>query len=295
MPNPIPYRTPIRATSVYRSRRREVKWRGVRGGRVYAPVAGVLSVTRWGRVVVTTDRGHSHRLAGVRPRKRLIGRRVKRGRWIGNAKARTVRYRVVNPRGKPRDALRVTRRGKLWRNPPMWLPGAPRLHAYRAGDWPDMSSEGGDEVKVIWHTTESGRDSQAIWGVARYITREHKSYHVLWNPWTGQFIALYPADVPARSAANGGGMATNRHGRLAVQVSIVGRAADKPLAGGSPLKGRRRLMQWFDQLGIPRTQNAVRSVAAFKMSGHTTHAATPGNWHNRTDPGPVDWDRLLAP
>jgi hypothetical protein len=59
--------------------------------------------------------------------------------------------------------------------------------------------------------------------------------------------------------------------------------------------GRRDLMEWLDDWGIPRVLNLdnSRSKKNWEKSGHSTHRSCPGNDH--TDPGKINKKRLLGP
>lgn len=145
---------------------------------------------------------------------------------------------------------------------------------------------------VVWHTSESGNGPGAIRGVANWVKQQRSEYHLLWNPWTGEFLQLIAASQSARALKNDGGYRTNRQGQLRVQVCIVGRTADKPLAGGSPLKRWPELRAWLADLGIPEIgRTGSRSRALWEQPGHHRHADAPGNDH--TDPGPIQFDLLF--
>lgn len=165
---------------------------------------------------------------------------------------------------------------------PEWMPGAARRP--RTGG----AMEGQPWRSVVFHTSESGNDAGAIGGVADWVIRQGSEYHLLWNPWHDQFLQLIKASQSARALRNAaGGYRTNRKGTRLIQVCIVGRTADRPLAGGSPLKGRDRLVAWLDSQGVPRTdRTGSRDRRLWESSGVHRHADAPGNDH--TDPGPVD-------
>jgi len=287
MSSPVIYAKPKRGV-VYRN---TVNFYKVKGGRVYAPASG--KVKQEGKdVVVKQKDGRKHTLTNVKLRKSKSGKSVSSGAWIGKAVKSKVKYKVFGSNGKQKDAMKVVQKkdGKQ----PKWM-NVKKVLGATIGEM----NGGGNERKVVWHTTESGNSESAIDGVANYIVSKDISYHILYNPWTGQFRQMYAADVPARSVGNAYNpyMANNRHGEICIQVSIVGKASQKPLDGGSPMKNRRKLMQFLDQWEIPRknisdTKNHSRSQ--WVKSGHTTHGSAPDNW-DRTDPGPVNWSKLLAP
>jgi hypothetical protein len=286
MASPAPYSKPRRGKKDTKT----VAFRTARGSRIYAPNGGIVRKSDSG-LTVTTSKGVVHKVTQSVPRKKLVGRRVKAGDYIGNARGTVVRYRRFTRNGNQIDAM-STAKGKNNRKSGAWLPNVKRKPNRGGGD---MSSGGGSERKVVFHTTESGHGKGAINGVANWTTSQGISYHVLWNPWTGEFIQTFPTTVAARSLKNASGMATNRHGKVCIQVSIVGSASDRPLGGGSPMKGRRKLMQWLDGHGVPRKaiDNRKRSQSSWRQSGYHTHASCPGNDHN--DPGRVTWSKVLAP
>lgn len=246
-------------------------------------------------LVIITDGGSAHRIYEAFPLGKLVGKRVKDGQVVGEACCTTIRYRWKGSDGKLRDAMRIV--NKPVDNPKpkpkrtLWMPNVRRNRAWGAGD---MGTGGGSERKVVWHTTESGHDAGAIHWLDDYIKRNNSSYHLLWNPWTGQFCQLYAADVGARSLKNASSpyLATNRHGNVCIQVSIVGKASERPLAGGSPLKGRARLMDWLDAWDIPHRNLTTkgRDRTEFKRSGHSAHKNAPGNDHY--DPGAILFSEL---
>lgn len=167
-----------------------------------------------------------------------------------------------------------------------WLPGAQR-RPVEGG-----AMEGQPWRSVVFHTSESGYDPAAIDGVAGWVVSQRSEYHLLWNPWHGQFLQLIPASQSARALRNApGGYRTNRKGTRLIQVCIVGSTSQRPLAGGSPLKGWDRLRDWLDSHGIPHTDlTGSRDRGKWESSGVHRHADAPGNDH--TDPGPIDFDLL---
>jgi len=169
-----------------------------------------------------------------------------------------------------------------------WMPGADR-DAVSGG-----TMEGQPWRSVVFHTSESGNDSGAIRGVADWVKRQSSEYHLLWNPWHGQYLQLIAASQSARALRNASSSyRTNRKGTRLIQVCIIGRTADKPLAGGSPLEGWPDLLAWLDSHQIPHTdRTGSRSRALWEKSGVHRHADAPGNDH--TDPGPIDFDLLYG-
>lgn len=278
-------------------------WSVNKGHWVRAPNNGKMTVNKNGvvRVLSGGKKQYRHLLYGVKARKGFHGKNVKDGQWIGVATSRKlVTYRrrkklssgkiielgtkkvIARPVGGHKPTVKAT----------LWMPGVRQVRAWGALD---MRHGGGYTArKVTFHTTESGNDSGSIVWLPKYVIDRGSSYTVLWNPWTGQFRQMYAANVGARSLKGGRwGYETNRNGRINIQVSIVGRASQRPLAGGSPLKGRQRLIEWLDAWGIPHTDitSASRSKAAYNRSGYSSHASVPYNDHY--DPGATGGFKLL--
>jgi len=169
-----------------------------------------------------------------------------------------------------------------------WMPGAAR-DPVTGG-----TMEGQPLRSVVWHTSESGHEPGAIRGVASWVKQQGSEYHLLWNPWTGELLQLIAASQSARALRNASaGYRTNRKGTRLIQVCVVGRTAERPLAGGSPLIGWDGLRAWLASHGIPETdRTGSRGRARWESSGVHRHADAPGNDH--TDPGPIDFARLYG-
>ena len=292
MSSPVPYSKARRRMI----NRKVVKFATAKGSRVYAPAPGKFSIVN-DNVFVETKGGYRHKLVGVEPRNVKVGQTVQAGAWVGRAKGKWVRYKRYNPSGKVVDAMKAVKRDNA-KSSPNWLNRAKRVYA-KAGSSGDMSSGGGSESKVILHTTESDDSKGTINAVANYCVNKNICYNLLWNVKTGEFVQMYPANVGARSVSNAQNpyLACNRHGRICIQISIVGRAKDRPLKAGKDLKGRRALMQWLDFHGIPRRNitSESRSRSRFVKSGYTNHRSTPGNDHNDLYMTDADWKWLFRP
>lgn len=288
MANPAPYSKPRRS----KLNRKTVVCKTAKGSRVYAPAGGVVKATKSG-VVVVTKKGVMHRIRNVTVRPKKRGQKVKAGAWIAKANGNRLRYKRIAANGAQWDAMPIAKKDNNKKSG-NWMPGVTRMPNSGGGD---MSSAPGSERKVVWHTTESDHKAGVINSVARYTTSKLISYHVLWNPATGEFVQTYPADVAARSLMNAPGLATNRHGQVCIQISIVGRGSERPLKRGRVLKGRRKLLEWLDGHGIPRDviTSDSRSVSQFTKSGHTNHRSAPGNDHTDFFMTDEDWNWLLRP
>ena len=288
MANPTPYSKPRRGTL----NRKTVVCKTAKGSRVYAPAGGRVKQTRRGIVIITKS-GVKHKINGVKVRKKKLEKKVRAGAWVAKAKGRKIRYKRYGSNGRQWDAMPVALRDNSKKSG-NWMSGVTRMPNSAGGD---MSTGGGSERKVVWHTTESDHTRGTINGVARYTTSKLISYHVLWNPWTGEFVQTYGANEAARSLKNAPGLATNRHGDICIQISIVGRGSDRPLKKGKNLRGRRKLMEWLDGHKIPRDviTSDSRSVSQFVKSGHTNHRSAPGNDHTDFYMTDEDWKWLLRP
>lgn len=170
----------------------------------------------------------------------------------------------------------------------MWMPGAEKSPSIGG------SMEGQNYKSVVWHTSESGHTAGTIDGVAKWVKQQSSEYNLLWNPWTGELVQLIAADRSGRALKNAAGnYRTNRKGVIRLQVCVIGRVTDRPLAGGSPMKKADYVMAWIRELGVPDKVNTstTRQKSDWEKSGHTTHRWAPGNDHY--DPGLVDWDDLF--
>ena len=288
MASPAPYSKPRRG----KENNKVVAFTTEKGSRVYAPNGGTLRKVG-SDLTVTTSKGVVHKITGAVPRRKWVNKKVAAGAWVGNASGKVIRYSRFTKSGTQVDAMTVATR-KNNKKSGTWMPGVKRKPNSGGGD---MSSGGGSECKVVWHTTESGNAKGAIDGVANYVTQRRSAYHLLWNPRTGEIVQMYPSNIAARSLLNARNIATNRHGKVCIQISIVGKASDRPLKKGRNLLGRRKLMEWFDGHGVPRTNitSSSRSVSQFTKSGHTNHRSAPGNDHTDLYMAKEDWAWLLRP
>lgn len=281
MASPVPYSKPKRRLL----NKKTLKFKTAPGSFIYAPIDGKVT-SKNGLVVIENAKGFEHTLSNVKLTKRGS---VQAGERIGHASKKFIVYTRFY-QGKIADAMpTVNRKDAI--APKEWMPGAKKDHAN--GEAGQMGP--GNERKVVWHTSESGNDANAIHGVVNWVKQQRSEYTICWNPYTGQLIQLFPAHVGARAVMNGYSIAANRHGKICIQVCVIGRWGNEPLVK-SPMKGRRELMEWLDSWGIPRENitNNNRSVSEWQKSGHTTHRSAPKP-NDHTDPGPVNWNRLFAP
>lgn len=281
MASPVPYSEPKRRLL----NKKTLKFATAPGSFIYAPVTGKAYQAKGG-IVIKTDTSVVHLLSGVKLNK---PGNYSAGERIGKATGKSVVYSKKHHK-EYLDAMDAVKHPQHL-DPKKWMPGAKNVgHHGEAGQMGP-----GNERKVVWHTSESGNDHSAIDGVVNWVKQQQSEYTICWNPYTGQFRQLMPADVGARAVMNGYTIPANRHGKICIQVCVIGRGANAPLVK-SPMKGRRELMEWLDSWGVPRKNitSDNRSVLEWKKSGHTTHRSAPKP-NDHTDPGPVDWKRLLAP
>lgn len=265
--------------------RKSLRFKTATGSYIYAPARG-KAIQKGKDVIIRTDKKFVHFITDVHL---VHAGHVEAGARIGSARGRKVIYSRYSPSGKQLDAkVAVDRKNGL--RPTPWMPNVTRKPAH--GPAGEMGP--GDERVAVWHTSESDNGPDAIYGVVDWVRAKESEYTLVWNTYTGQKIQLFPAHVGARAMLNDGSYPVNRHGKIRIQICVVGRAADAPLKN-SPLRGRRDIMAWLDDWGIPRksTINHSRSRTAWERSGHTDHKSAPGNDH--VDPGKIDFKKLFAP
>lgn len=169
-----------------------------------------------------------------------------------------------------------------------WMPGAKR----HSGDWGSSNPYIGKTPKVVWHTTES--DAGSTSGNLNWASSQGYGPHLWWDPYTGELTQSLPVSTPATAVADPNGKGLNRAGSVVVQVEVIGRAKNAPLAT-SPLKGKEQVMAWLRSLGVPDRfpagvptgMSGDRSVYGVgSPAGHYTHSQMPDNSH--VDPGRID-------
>lgn len=181
----------------------------------------------------------------------------------------------------------------------MWLPEGPHYdlnieHKPLEGSGPFT----GGGWKMVWHTTESERESvDAMYGVLK-AKRAAPHFVIGWRkgyrfPVVIQMLAL---DEGARALAHPSGPETNRAN--CIQVEVCGRAASshewednwyRALANLSILVGHR--------VEIPESRprrfpgNRYSGWGFVKAQGHVGHCHVPGNDH--WDPGKFAGSKLI--
>lgn len=174
-----------------------------------------------------------------------------------------------------------------------WMPGASR-----------QPQPGGVTLntdlprRATWHITWDAVTNgvQPPFGnVSNYLKNVGYCPHLMWNPFTGEIVQYYPANVGGR-ALN----AWNEDGAVNIQIEVYfspgvvqnGRAYQT--VAETPCKGLDKILAWLDSHGIPRVwpmgapqwQGNPRDVDTWNTkAGHYGHCNVPNNTH--TDPGPM--------
>jgi hypothetical protein len=149
----------------------------------------------------------------------------------------------------------------------------------------------------------SQRKGDVTW-LADYVNSERISYHLIYNPDTGQWIQMIPFDKAARSMmggdVDGRGNSANRAGTYNIQVCLAGYNASH---GGPKPDWKKAKNLWvfaelMDRYGIPAKvrsewgSEAGRSKKAWMAGGIQGHRHGPHDDH--TDPGVIDVKGMLA-
>lgn len=174
-----------------------------------------------------------------------------------------------------------------------WMPGASR-----------QPQPGGVTLntdlprRATWHITWdaiTNGNQPPMANVSNYLKNQGYCPHLMWDPFTGDVIQYYPANVGGR-ALN----AWNEDGAVNIQIETYfspgvthnGRAYQT--VAETPCKGLDKILAWLDSHGIPRVwpmgapawQGNPRDVDIWNTeAGHYGHCNVPDNTH--TDPGPM--------
>jgi len=134
--------------------------------------------------------------------------------------------------------------------------------------------------------------------VAQRLVQIKRPAHLVWNPVSGQIMQSLP---PTRAASGLPGD-LNRHGRVCVQIRVLG-SVEEPFTE-SKLDGLDDILDWLDSWGVPRRWPAgpplpfPHSVAAqgslrlWAKGGHFGNSQVPGS--SEGDPGPIDVQRIVG-
>lgn len=179
----------------------------------------------------------------------------------------------------------------------LWYPGRTATN--------DIGNHGamdGGPSRVTWHTTSNNSD----WSWSNefgYFSGGGQGVapHAVYDPFTGQFGQLFPANSRSLSLQNDGSVRTNRTGDYNIQIEIVftegetvnGRTYHS--VAETPCVGLSGIINWLRSLGIkdgwpggaPRAfaRQTVSLDTWLNQGGHYGHCHVPGNSH--VDPGPM--------
>lgn len=153
--------------------------------------------------------------------------------------------------------------------------------------------------RSVWHITwdalRADGSQPAFGAVGLYLETMQYCPNIMWNPFTGEILQYYPANVGGRALKY-----NNQDGRVCIQVEVFfspgcvvdGRKYNT--VADTPLKGFGTLVSWMETWGVPRRwpmgspqwQGNSRDVGIWNgNAGHYGHCNSPGDTH--TDPGPM--------
>lgn len=180
----------------------------------------------------------------------------------------------------------------------LWYPGRTATH-----DIGNHAPMNGGPARATWHTTSNATD-HAFANEFGYFGSggAGEAPHAVWDPFTGEFGQLLPANSRAMSLMNAN-VATNRAGVYNIQIEIVF-TQDESIGGKryasvaeTPCKGLSGIVNWLRSLGIPDVwpggsprafaRQTVSESVWLNQGGHYGHCHVPGNLH--VDPGPMPY------
>jgi hypothetical protein len=147
---------------------------------------------------------------------------------------------------------------------------------------------------ITWDAVTDGKQPPMA-NVSNYLRNQGYCPHLMWNPFTGDIVQYYPANVGGR-ALN----AWNEDGAVNIQIevyfspSVINSGRTYNTVAETPAKGWDKILAWLDSHGIPRVwpmgapqwQGNPRDVEIWNTkAGHYGHCNVPDNTH--TDPGPM--------
>ncbi|GII78426.1 hypothetical protein Sru01_34080 [Sphaerisporangium rufum] len=148
----------------------------------------------------------------------------------------------------------------------------------------------------IWPTDPQRVSAKSV---AQRLVQLGRPAHLTWNPVTGEIAQSLP---PTRAACGLPGD-LNRHGRVCVQIRVLG-SVDVPFTE-SKLDGLDDILGWLDSWQVPRRWPAgpplpyPHAMAAsgtprlWACGGHFGNSQVPGS--REGDPGPIDVHRIVGP
>ena len=166
---------------------------------------------------------------------------------------------------------------------------------------------GGTRVGITMHdegvTRSASERKKDITWLADYTNQKRISYHLDYNPDTGQWIQMIPFDCAARSMkggdVDGRGNSANRAGRYNIQICLAGYNTSH---GGPKPNWKKAKNLWVIALLIERYNiphrvrsewgsKAGRSKKSWMAGGVQGHVHGPHD--DNTDPGDIDIDLMI--
>lgn len=164
-----------------------------------------------------------------------------------------------------------------------WLP---RSVADRSpGKWAG-TMQGKGSRKITLHTSESAPGS--INGVVAWVHEKHTEYHLVIDDKAKRCVQMFPFHKAARSLKSGTipGGGNNKHGKVNIQICVVGYAKNDPVAHLSPW-ALGIIKTVADAWGVPLdVVDKGRSRRAWRQSGIFGHKNSPKP-DDHTDPGRI--------
>lgn len=155
----------------------------------------------------------------------------------------------------------------------------------------------GGAPRVVWSVWNVDPRTVSARSVAQRLVQLGRPTHLVWNPVTGHLVQSLPVTTAARGLPGD----LNRHGRVCVQIKVLG-SAQAPFTD-TRLCGLEEILAWLDTWRVPRrwpagpplpypqSLVAERSGRAWARGGHFGISQVPGAQEG--DPGAIDIDRLL--
>ena len=163
-----------------------------------------------------------------------------------------------------------------------WHPKAKRFRGKYSG-----TMQGTGSRKITLHTSES--DPGSIQGVTNWVLMKNIEYHQTIDDKLKVTHQYFPYNRGARSLGNGGingGIGCNKSGEVNIQICIIGRAKNDPIADLSPwaIDLIKEIAEAWD---IPlKVRDDGRSTKTWlEKNGIFAHSNAPNNTH--TDPGKI--------
>jgi hypothetical protein len=150
-------------------------------------------------------------------------------------------------------------------------------------------------VWLLWPADPNGVSAKSA---AQRLVQLGRPAHLVWNPVTGEIIQSLPATRAACSLPGD----LNRHGRVCVQIRVLG-SVHEPFTD-TKMDGLDEILSWLDSWKVSRTWPAgpplpyphsiaaPRSGRTWAAGGHFAHSQVPGT--SEGDPGPIDITRIIG-